>query len=170
MNETLKQLSGGDLRSEGKATDVAAKVIQDPDLLADLLQGLRSEDKVVRGRTCATMEIISRDHAHLLEDTVPQLADLASADTVPQVRWHLAEIFANVPIPTDQAERIIPALITYLGDKSRIVKYCAVQALGVLGEKRPWREQIANQILALKDDSKSLNKAITKALQRLAVE
>lgn len=170
MNETLKELSGGDLRSEGRAAKVAAKVIQDPDLLADLLQGLRSEDKVIRGRTCATMEVISRDHPALLEDAVPQLANLAAADTVPQVRWHIAEVFANVSMSTDQAERIIPILIAYMGDKSKIVKYCAVQALGVLGTERPSRERIANEIVALRHESKSLNKAVTKALQLLAVE
>lgn len=170
MNDMLKELSGGDLRSEGRAAEVATKIIRDPDRLQDLLQGLRSEDKLVRARTCMALEVISRDRPTLLGDIVPHLADLAATDTIPQVRWHLAEIFANVSIPTEQAERIIPTLIAYLEDKSKIVQYCAVQALGILGAERPSREKIASEIVALKHQSRSLNKAVTQALQRIGVK
>ncbi len=170
MNKTLEKLSGGDLRSEGRADEVAQEIINDQDLLADLVEGLHSDDKVIRGRTCMTLEVISRDHPDLLADVVPQLIELASSSSVSQIRWHIAEVFGNVPISNDDAERIIPLLLTYLSGKSKIVKYCAVQTLGVLGKQSPSKEEIVDEIAALKNESKSLGKAVNKALQNLGVE
>jgi len=40
MNDILRMLSGGDLRSEGRAAEVAAKVIADPGCLSALADGL----------------------------------------------------------------------------------------------------------------------------------
>jgi HEAT repeat protein len=170
MKDVLEKLSDGDLRSEGRASEVAAEVTADHSLLPDLVQGLRSADKIIRARTCMAMEVISRRHPALLQDLVPRLIELAATDRVPQVRWHIAEIFANVPLPADEAERIIPILLEYLKDRSKIVRYCAVQTLGILGRESPSRPKIAAQIAALQDDSKSLNKAVTQALQHLGVD
>jgi len=166
MNQILNKLSGGDLRSEGKAQEVALEIIDDPSLLAALTEGLHSDDKVIRARTCMTMEVVSREHPGLLTGTIPRLIELASIDPVSQVKWHIAEIFGNVPISADDTERIIPILYDYLGDKSKIVKYCAVQALGVLG-KSSRRQEIAGRISVLADESKSLAKAVRKAVENL---
>ena len=60
--------------------------------------------------------------------------------------------------------------MSYLGDKSKIVKYCSVQTLGVLGKERSSKEEIAKSVRALSGDSKSLAKAVAKALHDLGVE
>lgn len=170
MNEILDKLSGGDLRSEGSAKEVAVEIINTPRLVADLLEGLHSENKVIRGRTCMTMEIVSREHPDLLIGTISQLMELASTDTVSQVRWHIAEIFGNVTLSDENTERIIPILLEYLTDKSKIVKYCAVQTLGIIGKAGSRREKIVKRINVLKDDSKGLAKAVHKAVDNLKGE
>jgi hypothetical protein len=162
VNEILDRLSGGDLRSEGRAEEVALDVVNNPGLLAALTEGLHSEDKVIRGRTCMTMEVISREHPELLTATIRKLIALASRDTVSQVRWHIAEVFGNVPISDDDAEQIIPILL-----KSKIVKYCAVQTLGILGKRSPRREDIVHRISGLGNESKGLAKAVAKTLENL---
>lgn len=167
MNEILEKLSGGDLRSEGRAEEVAQDIINNPRLLPALVEGLHSEEKLIRGRTCMTMEVISREHPDLLTDILPQLIELAATDTISQVRWHLAEVFGNLPVTADDAERIIPILIDYLGDKSKIVKYCAVMALAILGKESPRKEAIVGRIGPLKDEGKSMAKAVSKALGSL---
>jgi hypothetical protein len=116
------------------------------------------------------MEVISRDNPDLLVDAIPQLIDLASTDTVSQVKWHIAEILTNVPVTDQEAEQIVPILLVYLADKSKIVKYCAVQALGMLGKRSPRCTEIADRISALADQGKSLDKAVRAALARLRVE
>lgn len=170
MNEILDKLYGGDLRSEGRAEEAALEIINDPSLLADLTEGLHSDDKVIRGRTCMTMEVISREHPDLLVGTIPQMMELASTDKVSQVRWHIAEVFGNVPISDDDTEQIIPILFEYLDDKSKIVKYCAVQTLGILGKGSSRREDIVSRVGVLKDESKGLAKAVHKALENLGRE
>jgi len=167
MNEILDRLSGGDLRSEGRAAEVAQSIIDNPNLLAALTEGLNSENKVIRGRTCMAMEVISREHPHLLTGTIAQLTDLASRDTVAQVRWHIAEVFGNVSVSDDDAEQIIPILFEYLSNKSKIVKYCAVQTLGILGRGSPRRKEIVSKISGLRNESKGLAKAVSQALEQL---
>jgi HEAT repeat protein len=166
-NEILEKLSGGDLRSEGRAEEVALEIINNPSLLAALVEGLHSDDKVIRGRTCMTMEVVSRKHPDLLVDTIPQLIKLAAKDTVSQIRWHIAEVFGNVPISSDEIEQIIPILLEYLSDKSKIVKYCAVQTLGIIGNGSLRRGEIVSRISVLENESKGLTKAVHKALEAL---
>jgi len=167
MNEILEKLSDGDLRSEGKSAEVAPEIISNPALLNDLVLGLGSKNKVIRGRSCMTMEIISRQHPELLNDVVPQLIELALIDSVTQVRWHIAEIFGNVHIRDEDIERIIQILLEYLKDKSKIVKYCSVQTLGILGGRSVFRDEIVDNIQGLKGVSKSTNKIIDKTLHTL---
>lgn len=170
MNKVLRKLSDGDLRSEGRSEEVAGEVIDNSHLLNDLAEGLHSDDKVIRGRTCMTMEVISREHPDILAEVLRQLIELASKDTVAQVRWHIAEIFGNVSLSDRDANQIIPILLGYLEDKIKIVKFCAVQTLGVLGKGNPSKEEIVRRIGPLRDESKGLSKAVTKALENLGIE
>jgi len=170
MNKVLKNLSGGDLRSEGRAEEVAGEIVNHPHLLMELAEGLQSDSKLIRGRTCMTMEVVSRSHPDILLDVVQQLIELASKDNVSQVRWHVAEIFGNVTLSDREAERVISILLGYLGDKSKIVNYCAVQTLGVLGRGSRSKEEIVNGIRALKDVSKSLTTAVTESMRNLGVD
>ena len=170
MNEILDKLSGGDLRSEGRAEEIALEIINNPSLLATLTEGLHSDDKVIRGRTCMALEVVSREHPGHLVGTIPQLIELASTDTVSQVRWHIAEVFGNVPVSDEDTEQIIPILFEYLSDKSKIAKYCAVQTLGILGKGSPRREEVVSRISVLRNESKGLAKAVHKALENLGEE
>lgn len=170
MNEILKKLSTGDLRSEGKSEEVALEIVNNPSLLFDLAQGMQSENKVIRARVCMTMEIISRQHPEIVDDVVSQLIELAARDTVAQVRWHIAEIFGNVRIKDKDIERVIRILFEYLEDKSKIVKYCSVQTLGILGGRSVSRDEIVDKIQDLKGVSKSMQKIVIKTLQNLGYE
>ncbi|MHC4818142.1 MAG: HEAT repeat domain-containing protein [Planctomycetota bacterium] len=167
MNKTLQMLTGGDLRSEGRADEVAALVIGDPGILPALVEGLSLDDKLIRARTCMSMEVMSRSHPELLEPLVPELIRTAEQETVAQARWHLAETFCNVALDRKQAERAVSILLEYLGDKSRIVTYCAVQALGVLGKQSAKRSEIVAAVRRHLGDSKSMAKAVARALEEL---
>jgi len=50
MNVLLRKLSGGDLRSDGGANDIAKEVIRNPQLLEDFVQGLSEPDDAIRAR------------------------------------------------------------------------------------------------------------------------
>jgi len=167
MNEILQMLAGGDLRSEGRAAEVAAHVIGDPGSLPALAEGLTFDDKLIRSRTCMSLEVLSRSHPELLEPLVPELIRTAEQERVAQARWHLAEIFCNVSLDREQAERAVSILLEYLGDRSRIVTCCAVQALGVLGKRSVRKSEIAGAVQRHANDSKSMAKAVARALAEL---
>ena len=162
MRKILEKLADGDLRSEGKAEEVAQEVISEPRLLNELIEGLKSDNKVIRGRVCMTLEIVSRKHPELLTGVLSQLIDLSAVDTVPQVRWHIAEIFGNIQIPDDKLDQIVRILLDYLEDKSKIVKYCSVQTLGILGSRSSLKDEIKIKVSEQKDVSKSLSKIVTQ--------
>jgi hypothetical protein len=170
MNSVLEKLASGDLRSEGRAAEVAGEIVENPQLVVDLASGLGSKDKLIRARSCMTLEIVSRQHPELLTDVQPQLIRLASTDTVPQVRWHLAEILGRVALSEEQTEQVIAILLSYLDDRSKIVKYCAVQTLGTLGRSSPSRTDITRAVSGLGDETKSLAKAVAKAQHDLGAE
>ena len=167
MPELLIMLSAGDLRSEGRAAEVAAKVINDPRLLTELAEGLRSDDRLIRARTCMALEVISRDAPALLEPLSPQLIDLAVHETVPQARWHLAEIFSRLSLTDEDVEGVVPALLEYLADKSKIVRYCAVDALGLVGARSARRSEIIEKVSVMTGLTKSLDRAVAGALRAL---
>jgi hypothetical protein len=60
MNTLLQKLSGGDLRSNGRAEEVAERVTRNPRLLEQLLEGLSEPDDVIRARTAHALERVSR--------------------------------------------------------------------------------------------------------------
>ncbi len=168
MNSVLDRLTGGDLRSEGAAEQVADDLIGDPGRLPELFEGLSHEDKLIRGRTCMTAEWISRSRPDLLASALPAMIGLARADTVAQVRWHLAEVFGNVPLPVEAREGVIAILLAYLEDPSKIVRYCAVQTLGVVSGDSPRLAEVVQRIEGVSKDSKGLAKAARIALAALA--
>jgi hypothetical protein len=60
--DLLDWLKGGTLRSDGAADQVADAVLIELVLFEDLLEGLKSEDDVVRGRTADAIEKVARKH------------------------------------------------------------------------------------------------------------
>jgi HEAT repeat protein len=167
MNELLRMLGGGDLRSEGRAAEVAAQVIDDPDRLPALAEGLSFDDKLIRARTCMSVEVMSRTHPKLLAPLVPELIRTAEQEKVAQARWHLAETFCNVSLDRKQTERVVSTLLGYLEDKSKIVRYCAAQALGVVGGRSRRKADVVAAVRRHASDSKSMAKAVARALEEL---
>ena len=67
MNELLEKLAGGDLRSDGKASEVADEVVANPGLLPQLAEGLDETNDLVRARTAHALERISRKNGEMLQ-------------------------------------------------------------------------------------------------------
>ena len=87
MNELIEMLSGGNLQSDGRANDVADKVVRHPNLFNQLVYGLSESDDVVRARTAHALERISRTHPGMVLGLLPQFVEMAVKDHVPMVKW-----------------------------------------------------------------------------------
>ena len=166
MNDILNELSGGDLRSEGNSEKVANMIAKNNELMKYLKIGLKNEDKLIRGRVCMTLEIISRTHPDLINELIEDLIDLTTIDKTPQLRWHIAEIIPNIDLSLNEKKAFLPIMFDYLDDKSKIVKYCAIQAVGHLENNN--KNKIIKKINQYKNISKSIDKIIDITKEKLS--
>ena len=104
MNQVLKWLSGGDLRSDGVLNEVVGFVLANKEMLADLYAGLSAPGEVIRGRTADALEKIARSQPDWAEDRIPDLIEIARADEMPMVRFHLAMALGYLAIYQDHID------------------------------------------------------------------
>jgi HEAT repeat protein len=167
MNKLLEKLGGGDLRSDGKANEMADMVLRNPALLDELAEGLDASDGVVRARTSHAMEKISRTHPEMLARLKSRLIKLALEDNMPMVRWHLAMIFGNLRLREKENDTIIETLFTLLGDESDFVKCWAIASLAIIGERvKKKRNAIVKELKRIrKGQSRAVMTRVNKALK-----
>lgn len=171
MNQILRWLSGGDLRSDGLANEAAGFVLQNPELFDELYEGLRQEDDVVRGRAADALEKTARARPDLFIDRVSHLIELSRRDTVPMVRWHVGMILGHLAVYGDLVEQLAEALMYQLQDESVFVKSWAITGLTIIGANYPrWEDRVVKEISLLQNDKSAATRTrVRKALHVLTV-
>jgi HEAT repeat protein len=153
MNTLLQKLSGGNLRSDGRANEVAEDVDRNPRLLEQLLEGLSEPDDLIRARTAHALERISRTNQGLFRGLMPQLIILSVNDRIPMVRWHLAMIFGNTASTVEDNKPVISVLLRLLNDESVIVRSWAISSLCIIGRRdKRRRRRIIDAIGTIQHD------------------
>jgi len=153
MNDVLRMLTGGDLRSDGAADQVAEIVLENPDLFDDLFDGIAVERDLVRGRASHSMEKVSRTEPEMFLPHVHHLLQAADGENLPMARWHYAMILTNLAVFPDQADRFLPVLLEMLDDKSVFVKSWAISGLTVYARLYPEHiDKITSSIASQKGD------------------
>lgn len=172
MNELLKLLTGGDLRSDGRADDVADEVIKNPHLFDKLIEGMSEADNIVRARTSHALEKISRSNPEMLYDHLSKIIETANKDQVPMVKWHLAMILGNLAVFKEQINLVTSALFQLLEDPSVFVRGWSIVSLGIIGRKYPGkRGNIIRKIRPLQNDkSIAIRTKVAKAMNILENE
>jgi len=159
----LERLAGGDRRSIGRSDEVAALVLKRPALFAELMDGLRAEDPLVRMRAADAAEKVSLKRPDLLAPFKARLLNLLEAATEQEVRWHLAQMLPRLPLTRRERLRAASALGRYLEDRSSIVKTCALQALVEIAAKE---ESLQPEVKALLQKAVRTGTAAMKARSR----
>jgi hypothetical protein len=125
----IEQLKEGDLRHKGRSEEVAAEVLRRPDLFESVVQGMLHGDPGVRMRASDAAEKITRTRPDLLRPyKKPLLTQVARSDQQ-EVRWHLAQILPRLDLSRSDRKRAVAILLSYLDDKSSIVRTFAMQGL-----------------------------------------
>jgi hypothetical protein len=132
MHALLKKLQGGDRRSIGKADEAVADIRNDPSLFEVLVDGLFTDDPLIRMRAADALEKITADFPEYLHPFKPRLIRLTGETTQQEVKWHLAQILPRLELESDEKKEIVKKLFLYLNDKSKIVVTFALQALADL--------------------------------------
>jgi hypothetical protein len=142
----LKKLEGGDMRSIGRADEVAADVAANPRLFGVLVAGLTHGDPRIRMRSADALEKVTARDPSSLARFKKTLLGVAARTDQQEVRWHLAQIVPRLEMTDAERRAVVETLIRYSEDDSRIVKTFAMQALADLAGPDP---RLRPRVLAL---------------------
>lgn len=159
-NQLLEWLSGGDLRSDGAANEVAAFVLANEDLVSDLMEGLNATDDVVRGRASDALEKVARERPDLVIERLGDLIHLAREDAVTMVRMHMAMLFGHLAMYEQAADQITATLLEMLTQEGVFARSWAISSLCIMARKYPHRRSdILPQIEPLQRDASTAIRA-----------
>jgi hypothetical protein len=144
--ETIRSmlLQGRHRFSSGRVAEVVSLIVANPKKANRLLECLWDEDSAVAMRAAGALEKLTRPHPSV-PDTVSQavmqmlqrswkdpLLGLLAEAKENKLRWCLASILPRFTLSLSECRCVAEILISYLDDKSSIVKTCALQGLADL--------------------------------------
>ena len=135
MTDLIEMLAGGDRRSIGRSEEVAAEVLADETLFPELFLGLDSQDPVVSMRAADALEKITARRPELLQPYKTELLARAARARQQELRWHAAQMLPRLELDDRERRLAVEVLMSYLEDKSSIVRTFAMQALADLAEQ-----------------------------------
>jgi hypothetical protein len=135
LSPILMKLVGTDRRSIGKANEVVTEVIANPSLFEIVFDGISSNDPVLRMRCADVVEKITVNHPEYLIPYKQRLINEISRINQQEVRWHVAQLFSRIELTNNECNEVLNILLTYLKDKSKIVKTFSMQALADIAEQ-----------------------------------
>jgi hypothetical protein len=133
----LALLEGGDRRSIGRSDQVAAMVSKNLRLFPRLIEGLWSEDPLVRMRTADAAEKVTRKNPEMLRPYEKELLGLMAEAAEPELRWHLAVMVPRLQLGDKERQVATSLLKGYLRYRSSLVRTFALQGLADLAQDDP---------------------------------
>ncbi len=132
----LEKLKGGDLRSIGNAEEAVSDILENPQLFAEVFDGMLNENPRIRMRAADAVEKVSRSHPEYLEPYKNRLINEVSQIEQQEVRWHVAQMFSYLELEETERKEIIYMLFLWIEkSKSKIVIVNSMQTLADLAEK-----------------------------------
>jgi hypothetical protein len=129
MHPLLQSLSDGDRRSVGESNRAVSAVLENPELISILFQGLETPDPVLRMRCADAIEKVTTNRPDLLVPFKKKILGRLSKVEQQEVRWHIAPMIARLPLTEDEETTVVNLLLSYTNDRSSIVKTMSMQAL-----------------------------------------
>jgi hypothetical protein len=137
MHTVLTKLSGGDRRSIGRSNDIVAQILKQPVLFRRLVEGMESEDPIVRMRAADAAEKVTVHRPDLLQPHKRKLLAIAGGSEQQEVRWHAALMIPRLHLTARERAVAVDILFDYLRDRSSIVKTFAMDGLARLADANP---------------------------------
>ncbi len=104
MKETFVAILevGGKSNSLGRADEVIETVLHNKNRLEELYDCLFNEDAWVRMRAVDAIEKICRQHPEWLLPYIDKFQSELSTSNQPSIQWHLAQIYSQVDLTSEQ--------------------------------------------------------------------
>jgi hypothetical protein len=154
VHELLERLRGDDPQAEGPAERAAAAAVDDPPLIAVLLDGMRCHDDVVRIRAADAAEQAARARPELLAPHADALIVIAAGAGQQEVRRCAAQMLARVELSDERAEQATRVLTGgYLDDDIGDVQAWALSAIVAIANDHPELRQQGRELVHARLDS-----------------
>lgn len=137
MHPILRKLEAGDRRSIGRSNEVVAAVLARPALFGALFSGFSAADPLLRMRAADAIEKITARRPELLRPYKDQLIRDAAEVEQKEVRWHIAQMLPRLALNARERQQVLRILLTYLNDRSSIVRTFTMQALVDIARSTP---------------------------------
>ncbi|PID78141.1 MAG: hypothetical protein CSB21_01560 [Deltaproteobacteria bacterium] len=136
MNNLLKHLKGGDLRSIAEANKAVSLIKTQKDF-DELFNLLFSKDRLIVMRAADAIEKITLKNPEYLEKYNQELINLINNAVDKELKWHLALIAPRLNLTIDESIIVWRKLTNWAKDKneSKIVRVNSIQALFDLANK-----------------------------------
>jgi len=169
MSNILNKLCGGDLRSIGRANEVAKEVEDNLALFKDVFSGLCDEEAVVRMRSADVIEKVTKNKPDLLSGYKSKVISLLATSEQQELCWHLAQIAPRLEYDFQEENDIVESLKRYLLHKSKIVRVSAMESLTSIAERNTSLLGEINKIIEsqMATGSPAVQSRGRKLLQRL---
>jgi len=128
-NKIQSLLKVGDLRTTGKSDEVVKLVLSRPPIFNEVVNAILANDPGIRMRASDAAEKITKIHPEWLNPYKKLLLDKITKIKQQEVRWHTAQMLPRLKLTKAERKKVFDILLTYLEDKSRIVKTSTMQAL-----------------------------------------
>ena len=162
-------MEGGHANSLGRVNDVIELVLRDKSRLDELYNCLFHDDAWVRMRAADTLEKICRTHPDWLVSYIDRIQKELSASTQASIRWHVAQIYEQVPLTDKQKEHAQTWLASLLSDKDAdwIVAANAMDTLVKFTKEGSFPVNEAIELLKVQQQHKS-NAVVKRATKFIA--
>jgi HEAT repeat protein len=128
-------LQGGDRRSKGRADALAADALDDPGLVAELVEALLDPNEIVRLRAADALGKASSERPEVLAPHAAALLGPIADLEQHEVRWHIAQMLPRLALGGARLRRAVKVLAATLESESRIARVLAMDALVQLGDR-----------------------------------
>ena len=173
MNSIENLLIIGDMRTTGKSEEVVGLVLSNPQLFKDVINAILVDDPGIRMRASDVAEKITRTHPEWLEPYKKLFLEVISTIDQKEVRWHTAQMLNRMQYTTIEQQKVFNLLMTFLKDRSSIVKTFTMQALADLAiQNRTYLNQVQRLLYKLTQEGspamKTRGKKLLLALKKVA--
>ena len=165
MNSIENLLIIGDMRTTGKSEEVVGLVLSNPQLFKDVINAILVDDPGIRMRASDVAEKITRTHPEWLEPYKKLFLEVISTIDQKEVRWHTAQMLNRMQYTTIEQQKVFNLLMTFLKDRSSIVKTFTMQALADLAiQNRTYLNQVQRLLYKLTQEGSPAMKTRGKKL------
>jgi hypothetical protein len=116
----------------GRTAEVVERTLTEPSLFAELFECLRARNIYVRWRAADAIGKVTVQRPELLQPYKTRLIRLASTAEQNALRWHFALLFGRLQLTKRERAIVLDILLSYLDDRSSIVRTFAMQGLADL--------------------------------------